>query len=97
MKHHHLRPILWAIAAFIVVASMINFALGGRSLIGAGIAAAVIVIALTVEADRYKPKVEAHSGDWHATGEAFVDTATGKHVHVFFNPKTGQRDYRHAR
>ena len=96
MKHHHLRPIIWGIAAFVVTAAMINFAIGGRSFIGAGIAAAVIVIAISFEAGRYRPKVDA-GGDWHATGESFVDPSTGKHVHVFFNPKTGQRDYRHAR
>jgi hypothetical protein len=33
-------------------------------------------------------------GHWEATKERFVDTTTGKLIQVYYNPETGERDYR---
>jgi len=41
------------------------------------------------------PRVEtALSGaGWEATGERFIDPETGKQVTVYYDPKSGQRQY----
>ena len=33
------------------------------------------------------------SGGWQPTSERFIDPATGKHVEVWFEPKSGERRY----
>lgn len=43
---------------------------------------------------RYGGPRDAGTGDWQPTGERFVDPTSGKMVEVYFNPKTGERDYR---
>ncbi|HEX8726339.1 MAG TPA: hypothetical protein VF737_13210 [Gemmatimonadaceae bacterium] len=32
--------------------------------------------------------------NWQPTGERFVDPASGKLVDVYFDPETGEREYR---
>lgn len=55
----------------------------------------VIVMGGTIfERSRYAPKVDLRSADWRPTGERFVDPASGKLTEVYFNPTTGERDYR---
>ena len=43
---------------------------------------------------RYRPRVHSNVGGWQATGERFVDPASGKLVDVYYNPTTGERQYR---
>ncbi len=45
---------------------------------------------------RYGPPQGAGKGHWQPTDERFVDPTSGKMVHVYFNPQTGERDYRDA-
>jgi hypothetical protein len=33
-------------------------------------------------------------GDWQLTGERFVDPGSGRLLDVYYNPQTGERDYR---
>lgn len=33
-------------------------------------------------------------GDWQPTGERFMDPASGQLLEVYYNPQTGERDYR---
>ena len=54
----------------------------------------VVIIAVLFEPWRYLPKVNRNKGRWQATGERFVDPTSGKLVEVFYNPETGERDYR---
>ena len=54
----------------------------------------ILVIAVLFEPWRYLPSVNRSKGHWQATGERFVDPASGKLVEVFYNPETGERDYR---
>jgi hypothetical protein len=42
---------------------------------------------------RYSPP-PPRIGNWHSTGERFLDPASGKMVEVYFNPETGERHYR---
>lgn len=46
---------------------------------------------------RYNNKNAAVDGDWQATGERFVDPATGKNMEVFYDPRSGERQYREIR
>lgn len=57
----------------------------------------VLIIAVLFEPWRYLPAVNRHKGQWQTTGERFVDPGSGKLVEVFYNPDTGERDYREAR
>lgn len=42
---------------------------------------------------RYSP-APPRIGNWHATGERFIDPTSGKMVEVYFNRDTGERHYR---
>jgi hypothetical protein len=53
----------------------------------------VLSTAVALERWRYRPRIDRARGDWQATGERFVDPATGRLTEVRFNPETGQRDY----
>jgi hypothetical protein len=46
------------------------------------------------ERSQYRPRVDRRSAEWRPTGERFVDPSTGKLTEVYFNPTTGERDYR---
>ncbi|MDE2461066.1 MAG: hypothetical protein KGL98_07430, partial [Gammaproteobacteria bacterium] len=56
----------------------------------------ILIIAVVFEPWRYLPKVNRNKGQRQATGERFVDPTSGKLVEVFYNPDTGERDYRNA-
>ena len=87
-------------------------AYGVLCLIGAGILLAVhvtiiLVIYLAVngllivggilfERKGYRPRVSQTGGNWQRTGERFVDPTTRREVEVYYNPQTGERDYREA-
>jgi hypothetical protein len=53
----------------------------------------VIVIGLLAERVIYKPLAQKPPPGWQRTGERFVDDATAKTVEVFYDPKSGQRQY----
>jgi hypothetical protein len=46
--------------------------------------------------DRYrgKRKTAGDGGAWQATSEAFIDPDTGRKMRVWYDPGSGQRDYR---
>jgi len=50
----------------------------------------------TVFEGRYRPRVRGNAADWQATGERFVDPGSGKLVEVYYDPKTGSRQYRNV-
>jgi hypothetical protein len=83
--------------------------LGGLGLVGAvfcllikayvaalylSLEAGVMVLGILFERWRYVAPRTAGAGSWQATGERFVDPTSGKLVEVYFNPDTGERDYR---
>jgi len=55
----------------------------------------LIAAALLVERWRYRATTTPGlpSGDWHSTGERFVDPESGRTLQVLFNPRTGERRY----
>ncbi len=54
----------------------------------------ILVSAVLLERKRYRAQVDRTQGLWHPTGERFVDPTTGRLVEVFYNPATGERDYK---
>ncbi len=54
----------------------------------------VLTAGIAFERWRYELSVNRSRPGWQATGERFVDPATGKLTDVFYNVETGERDYR---
>ena len=60
-----------------------------------GANALLLLGGLLLERSKYRPRLRG-VGTWQATSERFVDPVSGRHVEVYFNPQTGERDYRDA-
>jgi hypothetical protein len=59
-----------------------------------GVAVIGIVIAI-FGWDRYRVnRKDANGSTFQSTNEVFIDPTTGQRTRVWYNPKTGQRDYR---
>jgi len=61
------------------------------------IVAVVVVVGIVVAIfgwDRYRGDGKAPSESAQRTDEVFTDPATGKSMRVWFNPETGEREYR---
>ena len=56
----------------------------------------LIVGGILFERRGYRPRVSQTGGNWQKTGERFVDPTTKREVEVYYNPQTGERDYRDA-
>lgn len=56
----------------------------------------ILVGAMFLERKRYRARVDRTQGYWQPTGERFVDPTTRRLMEVFYNPTTGERDYREA-
>lgn len=54
----------------------------------------ILVSAMFLERKRYRVRVDRNQGHWQPTGERFVDPTTRRLMEVFYNPTTGERDYR---
>jgi hypothetical protein len=69
----------------------------GRPAPGIGAAAfwaLVLLVGILVERRRYKRVLDQPLGpDWTATSERFIDPETGAELTVYFNAKTGSREY----
>lgn len=53
----------------------------------------VILILSALIERRYRGKADLDAG-WQPTPERFIDHETGARMQVWYNPRTGQRDYR---
>ena len=91
-----MRLIVIGIALLYLAVGALLFALGlsGWIVAWSVFEASVLVGALLLERWRYRPPTDRQRGRWQSTGERFVDPSTGHLVEVFFNPDTGERDYR---
>lgn len=56
----------------------------------------IVVGAMFFERKRYHARVNRTDGYWQATGERFIDPTTSQLMEVYYNPTTGERDYRKA-
>ena len=53
-----------------------------------------LTLGILLERWRYVRSVNRDKGQWQSTGERFVDPTSDKLVEVYYNPETGERDYR---
>ena len=65
---------------------------GLQVLIGSG----VLTTGVAFERWRYVRSLTSPEGRWLPTGERFVDPTTYRLTDVYYNPDTGERDYRPA-
>ena len=65
---------------------------GLQVLIGSG----VLTAGVAFERWRYVRSLTSPEGRWLPTGERFVDPTTYRLTDVYYNPDTGERDYRPA-
>jgi hypothetical protein len=54
----------------------------------------LIVGGILFERRGYRSQVNRTQGKWQPTGERFNDPTSGQVVEVYYNPQTGERDYR---
>jgi len=80
-------------AAVLIVAALITIASGQFAawLVIAEIGAGILLILF--ERARYRPRTKARTG-FEPTDERFIDPTTGRETVVYYNPATGERDYR---
>ena len=57
---------------------------------------AVLLTASIVIDRRYRARRKSARATWQRTGERFTDPATGQLTDVWYDPQTGERDYRPA-
>jgi fatty acid desaturase len=57
------------------------------------IAFGVVLVCVLFERAQYKAIADQPPPGWEATGERFIDPETGKQVAVYYDPKSGQRQY----
>jgi len=74
------------LAAHVTIVLVIYLAVNGLLIVGG----------ILFERRGYCPRVSQTGGNWQRTGERFVDPTTKREVEVYFNPQTGERDYRDA-
>lgn len=55
---------------------------------------AALTLGILLERWRYVRSVNRGKGRWQSTGERFMDPTSGKLMEVYYNPETGERDYR---
>lgn len=87
-----LRKALLGFSALLTIAG--GFAwLAGYPLWTPALCGAVLLVSIVFERWRYvKPKSD-QAGRWEATGERFIDPASGRATEVFYDPATGERHY----
>lgn len=56
----------------------------------------LVVVGILFERSAYRPRVQRARPGWERTGERFKDPVSGVLTEVWFNPETGERDYRPA-
>lgn len=74
------------LAAHVTIVLVIYLAVNGLLIVGG----------ILFERKGYRPRVSQTGGNWQRTGERFVDPTTKREVEVYYNPQTGERDYRDA-
>jgi hypothetical protein len=58
---------------------------------------AVVVLGVVIAIfgwDRYRGNRKSAGGDSEPTGEVFIDPANGQRMRVWYDPATGERQYR---
>jgi hypothetical protein len=84
--------VLCLIGAVILLAAHVTTAL----VLYLAINGVLITGGILFERRGYRAHVKRTQGNWQSTGERFNDPTTGQVVEVYFNPQTGERDYRES-
>ena len=84
--------VLCLIGALILLAAHVTTAL----VIYLAINGLIITGGILFERSGYRSNVDRMQGKWRPTGERFNDPTTGQVVEVYYNPQTGERDYRES-
>jgi hypothetical protein len=81
---------------YMVGAAVLLFVIHASVFVGVYLAVngLIVVSALFVERRRYRSQGDRTQGDFQSTGERFVDPTTQRFMEVFYNPATGEREYR---
>ena len=93
-----LRRVLIAYGVLCLIGAVVLLAAGVTTALVIYLAINGIVIAggIIFERSGYRSKVNRAHGQWQPTGERFNDPTTGQEVEVYYNPQTGERDYRES-
>ena len=74
------------LVAHVTIALVIYLAINGLIITGG----------ILLERSSYRSKADTTQGNWQSTGERFNDPTSGKLIEVYYNPQTGERDYRES-
>jgi len=74
------------LAAHVTIILVVYLAVNGLLIVGA----------ILFERRGYRSGASRTQGEWQSTGERFVEPTTGQRVDVYYNPETGERDYRES-
>jgi hypothetical protein len=74
------------LAAHFTIALVLYLAINGLLITGG----------ILFERSGYRSPADRTKGNWQPTGERFNDPTTGRAVQVYYNPQTGERDYRES-
>ena len=74
------------LAAHVTTALVLYLAINGLLIAGG----------ILFERSGYRSQVNRTQGNWQPTGERFNDPTTGQVMQVYYNPQTGERDYRES-
>jgi uncharacterized membrane protein HdeD (DUF308 family) len=90
-----LRGILIAIGVVALLCGLIALATGAFPPAAIfGIWGVLLVVGTVFERVTYKQnQTEAPGAGWERTAERFIDDATGQHITVYIEPKSGERRY----
>jgi len=93
-----LRWVLIAYGVLCLIGAVVLLAAGVTTVLVIYLAINGILIAggILFESSGYRSKVNRMQGQWQPTGERFNDPTTGQVVEVYYNPQTGERDYRES-
>jgi hypothetical protein len=84
--------ILCLIGALILLIAHVTIAL----VIYLAINGLIITGGILLERSSYRSNADRTQGKWQPTGERFNDPTTGQIVEVYYNPQSGERDYRES-
>ena len=84
--------IAYVMGAVILLAARVTTAL----VIYLAINGVLIAGGILFERSSYRSQINRTQGKWQPTGERFNDPTTGQIVEVYYNPQTGERDYRES-
>ena len=91
-----LRRILLIVGGLFLVAALVLFT--RPSSVGIALYltfyGVLVVGGILFERSAYRPRIQRTRAAWQRTEERFTDPVSGVLTEVWFNPETGERDYR---